>query len=889
MNVQRLLAKSSIESRSLYYRLTIIFSLFFLFPLLGFFFFAFKYEILTDEHIPIFFIGLLLFYLFGYTLMRRIFDGIVSLSKRMAVSMAETGKAMPDGEVNELDEIVASFQALERDLRVTFADLHQKAAQINTLKELSDLCYVTFDTEDLFYITLERALRIVNADVGSVLLLEKPRREAFEVRASIGLGEILKKGDRVDFATSIAKFAVINKSPLLVGDIETDNRFGRKNRELYGTKSFLCMPLKGIHEVIGVMTLSRRAADIRFTQEDADILTPLLSNAAFTYDNLSLMRDNDAQRQMIKVMDVGFKMIGAKGMDLDLVHAYLYQMREAINFDLAVTLVREEENATVRVFDYLAYIPTDLIRNKSYSFRGTILEKVMRQGSAIILDNPAAPGTSDIERDLLGDGQLKSFCLTPLQSQGEPAGVLVLGAQRAFFFQERKESVDLAAGLISLAIDRGRLTSLVEKRDREMDFLKQVGSLLASATFDMDEVIKLTMQMIQTTINVEAGSLLLREDDQLVFKESFNANKDATLSELKNFKLILGKGIAGYAATRGEAIIVNDAHASQYFYPALDERTGFVTKSVLCVPLVAKGRVLGVIEVLNKRGGEFNAGDMQLLQSIATSVSIALENARLYRETLAMAEQERCIRGVFQKFVPKEVVDRIVHNVQMDQQVAEELRMLTMLNVDLRDFSRLSMKAGPRKTVAMLNMFFHTMGEIIFKHRGIVDKYLGDGFLAVFGAPVSYPYDADNAIAAALEMQRSMEEINRRALELIDMPLTMGISIHTGEAVVGNIGFEKKMDYSVIGDSVNIVFRLQTLTKRRPNSILITEKTLQSAIGSVVEARGIEIEKDRSPLGNLAVYEVIGQQQRDSLRPNSPPESTKAKEANIQIVAGVFT
>jgi len=337
---------------------------------------------------------------------------------------------------------------------------------------------------------------------------------------------------------------------------------------------------------------------------------------------------------------------------------------------------------------------------------------------------------------------------------------------------------------------------------------------------------------------------------------------------LKNLKLLLGKGIAGYAATRGEAVIVNDVKNSQYFYPLLDEKAGFVTRSVLCVPLVSKGRVLGVIEVLNKRRGEFNAGDMQLLQSIGTSVSIALENASLYRETLAMAEQERCIRGMFQKFVPKEVVDRIVHNVQIDQQVTEELRMLTMLNIDLRDFSRLSMKIGPRKTVAMLNLFFHVMGEIIFKHRGIVDKYLGDGFLAVFGAPVSYPQDADNAIAAALEMQQSMKELSCRAIELINMPLSMGISIHTGEAVVGNIGFEKKMDYSVIGDSVNIVFRLQGLTKRRANSILITEKTLQSAIGSVVEVKSIEIVDDPSLISNLAVYEVIGQQQRDKLSTN---------------------
>jgi hypothetical protein len=125
------------------------------------------------------------------------------------------------------------------------------------LKELSDLCYVTFDSDDLFAITMERAMKLAGADVGSVLILEGKKRETFVVHATYGLGELVKKGDRTDFATSVAKFAVINKSPLLIDDIEQDSRFGRGNRSHYGTKSFLCMPLKGINEVFGVLTLSQ--------------------------------------------------------------------------------------------------------------------------------------------------------------------------------------------------------------------------------------------------------------------------------------------------------------------------------------------------------------------------------------------------------------------------------------------------------------------------------------------------------------------------------------------------------------------------------------------------------------------------------------------------------
>jgi adenylate cyclase len=200
---------------------------------------------------------------------------------------------------------------------------------------------------------------------------------------------------------------------------------------------------------------------------------------------------------------------------------------------------------------------------------------------------------------------------------------------------------------------------------------------------------------------------------------------------------------------------------------------------------------------------------MQLLQSIATSVSIALENSKLYHETLSMAEQERGIRKMFQKFVPKEVVDSIT-GAAPGKVSFEELKTLTFLNIDIRGFSILTRDIGPKRTVSLLNHFFGVMGDIVFKYHGIVDKYLGDGFLAVFGAPVSSAADADHAIQAALDMREAMAAMSEKVTQDFGVTLAMGISIHTGEAVVGNIGFEKKMDYTVIGDAVNVVFRLQT-------------------------------------------------------------------------------
>jgi adenylate cyclase len=269
--------------------------------------------------------------------------------------------------------------------------------------------------------------------------------------------------------------------------------------------------------------------------------------------------------------------------------------------------------------------------------------------------------------------------------------------------------------------------------------------------------------------------------------------------------------------------------------------------------------VIGVIEVLNKVNGPFDGNDRDLLQALAASVCIALENARLYKETVAAAAHERDVRRVFQKFVPKEVVDKIVHEPGIgDRPTIEEVKRVTLLNIDIRGFSRTSRRMGPQRTVALLNQFFAAMGEVVFRYRGIVDKYLGDGFLAVFGAPVSGPDDADNAVMAALEMRRILTDGTAGFPPGEPTSIHMGISLHTGEVVVGNIGFEKKMDYTVIGEAVNTVFRMQGLLKSLPDGILISDTTLQ-LVQAKLSAAPLKMPAEvQSEFGQLALYELIG-------------------------------
>jgi adenylate cyclase len=860
MKIEKWVAELSLKNRTLYYRLNIIFGLFFIFPIFGFILFGWKYHLLTDRLVPLFFLGLMAFSFAGFTLLRRLFDQISQISDHLSAKITRNFPAAQfQQDADELHAIMRSFNAIEAQLRKASGQLDKRSADISILRELSELCHATFDPEEILYVTLERSLLLARADVGSILILDRPERQNFTVKASIGLEEFIKLEDKIDFETSVAKYAVINKAPLIVEDIEKDRRFGRLNRAHYGTKSFVCMPIKTSKDIVGVLTISRRAKDGQFTAEDVEALTPLLSNAAFTYENLWLLAKNERQGRLLDSVNSALKVINSSFRGSELLHAVLNEFHTVVAYDMAVVLLRDaKQPGFVRVFDCLAFgAAVTLIKNTPYAAEGSMVDRVIKHENIWRME-AADPVSSPVDVELFGAKGKGACLLTPLRLSGAVGGVLALWAEEPQVFEDAAPILDPMAKSVALAIEKTTLSEAVTRRDRELESIRQLGSSLASSTFDINQVLRYTMDMIAVIMDAEAGSMfLVQSDDSLSFAAAFNADVEA----LKNIRLKLGQGIAGYVAARGEAIMVNNAQASQHFFPEIDRLTGFSTRSALCVPMISQGKVLGVLEVLNKKSGDFDANDEDLLQSVASSVSIAIENARLYRETVSMAEHERGIRNMFQKFVPKEIVDQIIHGSETGKTEIEEFRTLTLLNIDLRGFSRLTRKIGPQKTVSLLNGFFSIMGAIVFKHNGIVDKYLGDGFLAIFGAPLASTMAADNAVAAALEMKDAVQRLNQHFVKELVAKVDIGVSLHTGEVVVGNIGFDMKMDYTVIGDPVNAVFRLQELTKAYPNGILISEST-RRASRSQLEVRAIEVPDDIDPiLKDLQLFELLGQKE----------------------------
>jgi len=190
-------------------------------------------------------------------------------------------------------------------------------------------------------------------------------------------------------------------------------------------------------------------------------------------------------------------------------------------------------------------------------------------------------------------------------------------------------------------------------------------------------------------------------------------------------------------------------------------------------------------------------------------------------QAVVAQHKEQKIRNIFQKYVPKAVIDQFF--ASPEQMLVGEERILALLFSDIRGFTTISERMRPNEVVESLNAYFELMVDIIMRNRGVVDKYMGDAIMAFYGAPERTRYEASEAVQSAFEMLEALKDFNVWQTQRGRPEFRIGIGINYGVVTVGNIGSEKKMDYTVIGDMVNLGSRLEGLTKVYDQPIIISE------------------------------------------------------------------
>ena len=223
-----------------------------------------------------------------------------------------------------------------------------------------------------------------------------------------------------------------------------------------------------------------------------------------------------------------------------------------------------------------------------------------------------------------------------------------------------------------------------------------------------------------------------------------------------------------------------------------------------------------------------------------------------YKSVLAKNSEER-IRHIFQKYVPGEVIDEVL-KAKGDKLLIGKKQNATILFSDIRSFTSISERLSAEELVTSLNTYFNVMVGIIMEHKGIIDKFIGDAIMALFGAPVQYGDDPRQAVMTGLSMIHALKGFNKNQVRIGRPVFKIGIGLNTGDVVVGNIGSNQKLEYTCIGDAVNLASRLEGLTKVYGVPIIISEFTLNQ-LGATVHARELDAVRVKGKVQPVRIYE----------------------------------
>jgi len=247
----------------------------------------------------------------------------------------------------------------------------------------------------------------------------------------------------------------------------------------------------------------------------------------------------------------------------------------------------------------------------------------------------------------------------------------------------------------------------------------------------------------------------------------------------------------------------------------------------------------------------------QVIDGAFKMYSLQQDNRGLLTELHDQVNQLERTMKLFQKYVPEDVVKEHLAAKEGHSVLAGESREIAIMFTDVRNFTSISSNLKAEEVVEFLNEYFGLMNQIIVKYNGTLNKFMGDGILAIFGAPVNHLTNAENAVMCGVEMTEKVKIISDKYAPKFGRDVNIGVGINTGVAVVGTIGSEERVEYTVIGDSVNVASRIETLTKDTPDSVLISESTYDR-VKELVETTAMEPVKVKGKEEFLQIYRVTG-------------------------------
>ena len=622
-----------------------------------------------------------------------------------------------------------------------------------------------------------------------------------------------------------------------------------------------------------------------------------------------------------------------------------------------------------------------------------IAGQVFQSGNGLIIHDAYADARFNREVDQQTGYVTRNIICAPVRTvAGQTIGVIqTLNKSEGKFTKDDLSLLEAMASQAAVALQSTQQVERMRKsRLQEMEFLDVVSDV--TGEIELDKLLAKVMGEATRMLKAERSTLFLNDE-----KTNQLFSRIAQGPGVNEIRLPNHLGIAGAVFTSGKTINIPHAYADLRFNPAFDKQTGYFTRSILCVPVTNKaGKVIGVTQVLNKRGGPFSNEDEQRLKAFTAQVAIALENAKLFDDVqnmknyaegmlesmsngvitldedgkIATCNAAGCrimgvgvddiigrtaedyfvddnawimekIKSVQENQESEVMMDRPVRfrgqmqsvnatvlplisvenkkalgTLIMIEDISSEKRMkstmarymdpalsdklmeggvdllggrettATVLFSDIRGFTPLTEALGATGTVGLLNEYFTLMVDCIVKEGGMLDKYIGDAIMAAFGVPIEHGDDEDRAVRCSISMLKSLDDWNAARQSEGKLPVYIGIGLNTDHIVSGNIGSPTRMNYTLIGDGVNLASRLESACKQYAAKLLISEYTFKKLKGTY-RTRDIDEVIVKGKTEPVRVYEVLDYHSDESF-PNLMEVVGHFKEGRKHFGAGAW-
>jgi adenylate cyclase len=386
----------------------------------------------------------------------------------------------------------------------------------------------------------------------------------------------------------------------------------------------------------------------------------------------------------------------------------------------------------------------------------------------------------------------------------------------------------------------------VGERERVFEVLAQVAKTLIQVE-DLQPVLDEVMNVVFKHLPVDRAFIVLFDDDGTPRLELYRAreSEDGAVPDVPISRTILDT-----VSQQKVAVLTHDAQADERFEAGQSIRIHQI-RSAMCAPLWLRDLVIGVIYVDSPlHVGSFSASDLDLLTALANYAAVAIERARLNEHI----RTERVVRNRLERYHSPAVIEAVLEDPERkDAPVAA--RETSILFADIVGFTPRCESLSPEEVAAFLNQFFSLAADAIFEHGGTLDKFIGDEVMAFFGAPLPQPDHAERAVRSAMALMASLARWNdERRTEGLD-PVQVRVAVHSGPVVVGDIGSETRVDYTVLGNTVNVAARIEGYAAE-PGQIVIGETT-HAAVAGLFETEHLGDVQMKGLSQPVAVYRVI--------------------------------